>query len=84
MVRTKGESAKGVTKRADTLVSILTGTGRAVIAMILLLLILSELGVDIGPTLAGFGIVGIAVGFGARYPLHMAGIIDYAIDRLES
>ena len=67
MVRTKGESAKGVTKRADTLVGILTGTGRAVIAVIVLLLILSELDVDIGPILAGFGIAGIAVGFGAQY-----------------
>ncbi|HEY40822.1 MAG TPA: mechanosensitive ion channel family protein [Dehalococcoidia bacterium] len=67
MVRTKGESARGVAKRHDTLVGILTGTGRVVIVVIVLLLILSELGVDIGPILAGFGIAGIAVGFGAQY-----------------
>jgi small-conductance mechanosensitive channel len=67
MVSTKGESAKGVAKRTNTLVGILTGSGRAVIVAIVLLLILSELGVDIGPILAGFGIVGIAVGFGAQY-----------------
>jgi small-conductance mechanosensitive channel len=67
MVRTKGESARGVAKRADTLVGILTGTGRVVIVVIVLLLILSELEVDIGPILAGFGIAGIAVGFGAQY-----------------
>ncbi len=67
MVRTKGESARGVAKRADTLVGILTGTGRAVIVVVVLLLILSELEVDIGPILAGFGIAGIAVGFGAQY-----------------
>jgi len=67
MVRTKGESAKGVAKRADTLVGILTGTCRVLIAVIVLLLILSELDIDIGPILAGFGIAGIAVGFGAQY-----------------
>jgi small-conductance mechanosensitive channel len=67
IVRTKGESARGVAKRADTLVGILTGTGRVVIVVIVLLLILSELDVDIGPILAGFGIAGIAVGFGAQY-----------------
>jgi len=67
IVRTRGESARGVTKRADTLVGILTGIGRVGISVIVLLLILSELDVDIGPVLAGFGIAGIAVGFGAQY-----------------
>jgi len=67
MVRTKGESAKGVAKRHETLVGILTGTGRVAIVIIVLLLILSELEIDIGPVLAGFGIAGIAVGFGAQY-----------------
>ena len=67
MVRTKGESAKGVAKRADTLVGILAGTGRVGIVVIVLLLVLSELDIDIGPVLAGFGIAGIAVGFGAQY-----------------
>jgi small conductance mechanosensitive channel len=67
MVRTKGESAKGVAKRADTLVGILAGICRVLIAVIVLLLILSELDIDIGPILAGFGIAGIAVGFGAQY-----------------
>jgi len=76
MVRTKGESAKGVAKRCETLVGILTGTGRAGITVIVLLLILSELDIDIGPVLAGFGIAGIDVGFGAQYVIRdlIAGI----------
>ena len=67
MVKTRGESARGIEKRTDTLVSVFTGAGRIVIVVIVLLMILSELDVDIGPILAGFGIVGFAVGFGAQY-----------------
>jgi small conductance mechanosensitive channel len=67
MVITKGESKEGVKKRKDTLISILTGTGRAFIILIGMKTILSEVGVDIGPALVGFGVAGIAIGFGAQY-----------------
>lgn len=67
IVRTKGESIKGVQKRTDTLVGVLTGAGRTIIVLIVLLMVLSEIDIDIGPVLAGLGIVGIAVGFGAQY-----------------
>jgi small conductance mechanosensitive channel len=67
MVRTKGESARGVEKRTDTLAGVFTGLGRVLIIVIVLLMVLSELEFDIGPVLAGFGIAGIAVGFGAQY-----------------
>jgi len=67
MVRTKGESRRGIEKQTDTLTGVFTGVARIVVLVIVLLLILSELGVNIGPILAGFGVAGIAVGFGAQY-----------------
>jgi len=67
MVRTRGESKRGLEKRTDTVVGVLTGAGRIIIGIVVILMILSEVGVPIGPMLAGFGVVGIAVGFGAQY-----------------
>ena len=67
MVRTKGESRKGIEKRTDTLTGVFTGVARIGVLVIVLLLILTELDINIGPILAGFGIAGIAVGFGAQY-----------------
>ena len=67
MVKTKGESKEGIKKRTITLVSVLTGTGRILIAIVVLFMILSQFGIDIAPILAGFGIAGVAVGFGAQY-----------------
>jgi len=63
----RGESREGMKRRADTLVRVFVGTGRLIIVLIAILMILSETGVEIGPILAGFGVVGIAVGFGAQY-----------------
>ncbi|MFC2063350.1 mechanosensitive ion channel family protein [Chloroflexota bacterium] len=65
--RTKGESKEGIKKRTDTLSSVFVGTARVLIAVIVLFMILSEVGIDITPALAGLGIAGIAVGFGAQY-----------------
>ena len=67
LVKTRGESKAGVTKRVNTLVGVLWGAGRVVIIIAISFMVLSELDVDIGPILAGFGIAGIAVGFGAQY-----------------
>jgi small-conductance mechanosensitive channel len=63
----KGESPEGSKRRAKTLVNVFVGLGRIIIFLVILLMVLSELGVEIGPLLAGLGIVGIAVGFGAQY-----------------
>jgi len=67
LVKTRGESKAGVTKRVNTLVGVLWGAGRVVIIIAVCFMILSEVDVDIAPILAGFGIAGIAVGFGAQY-----------------
>lgn len=54
-------------KREDTLINIISGTLSVVIALIVILMILDEVGIPIGPLLATAGIVGVAVGFGAQY-----------------
>jgi len=55
-----------VAKRIDTLDTLASRTIVAFIAVIALVMILGELNFDIGPAIAGLGIVGIAVGFGAQ------------------
>jgi len=63
----RGESREGMKKRADTLQSVFMGLGKILIILLVVFMALSELNVPIGPILAGLGIVGIAVGFGAQY-----------------
>ncbi len=63
-----GESevgGKGGT-RLQTLVPLFGRFLLVVIAVMVAMIILSELGVDIGPLIAGAGIIGIAIGFGAQ------------------
>jgi small-conductance mechanosensitive channel/uncharacterized protein YjeT (DUF2065 family) len=55
-----------VRKRADTLSNVLITAGQVFIIVIAAFVILSELGINIGPILAGAGVVGIAIGFGAQ------------------
>jgi len=54
-------------KRADTLVRIFSGLNKIVLIIIAVIMVLSELGFDIGPVLTGAGIVGLAFGFGGQY-----------------
>ena len=61
------ESREEMKKRADTLCVVFMGLGKAIIILLVIFMILTELKVNIGPILAGLGIVGIAVGFGAQY-----------------
>ena len=67
MVTTKGESKEGIKKRRNTLVGVLTGVGRVFIVIVVIMMVLDEVGVNITPVLAGFGIAGLAIGFGAQY-----------------
>jgi small conductance mechanosensitive channel len=53
-------------KRIDTLLGIVTMTTRTVVWVMIVLLLLRKLGIDIAPLIAGAGIVGLAVGFGAQ------------------
>ena len=52
--------------RLLTVTPLLQGTVRITIGVLALLLILAQLGLNIGPLLAGAGIIGLAVGFGAQ------------------
>jgi small conductance mechanosensitive channel len=59
-------SAVELKKRMDTLDSLGGKTLQSFIVVIAALMILGQLGLDIGPAVAGLGVVGIAVGFGAQ------------------
>jgi len=60
-------SKEGERKREDTLIHISNGAIGITLLIIAVLMILQEAGLKIGPILAGAGIVGLAVGFGAQY-----------------
>lgn len=53
-------------QRAQTLAAVLRSLGRAAIFTVAGLTILGEFEINLGPLLAGAGIVGVAVGFGAQ------------------
>jgi small-conductance mechanosensitive channel len=59
-------SAVELKKRLDTLQSFSFHIIRFFILIIAALMVLAQLGVDIGPAIAGLGVLGIAVGFGAQ------------------
>lgn len=54
------------TKRAQTLSRLLQKTLTVIVAVIAVLMVMREIGIDIGPALTGAGIAGIALGFGAQ------------------
>jgi small conductance mechanosensitive channel len=54
-------------RREDTLIAIMTGTIKIVTVIFIALMILSEFGIDIGPLIAGAGVIGLAFGFGGQY-----------------
>jgi small-conductance mechanosensitive channel len=59
-------SAVELKKRMDTLDDLGARVIQAFIVVIAALMILGKLGLDIGPAVAGLGVIGIAVGFGAQ------------------
>ncbi|MFO7827530.1 MAG: mechanosensitive ion channel family protein [Bacteroidales bacterium] len=65
---TKSESldTQEASKRINTLLNILKGIGKILIWSIFLMIVLKKFNIDIGPILAGAGILGLAVGFGAQ------------------
>ena len=66
LTRRPGETKAEVKKRSDTLAKVLVSTSQVFIVFIAIFMILSELQIDIAPILAGAGVVGIAIGFGAQ------------------
>ncbi len=54
-------------KRKDTLAGVFSGVVKVIIWIVAGMMMLSEVGVNIGPLLAGAGVAGLAFGFGAQY-----------------
>lgn len=53
-------------KRAATLAAIMANVVRVVVWTVAVLTVLAEVGINLGPLLAGAGIAGVALGFGAQ------------------
>lgn len=53
-------------QRMNTVGNVLAGMARVAIGVVVLLLVLGEIGVNLAPLLAGAGIAGVAIGFGAQ------------------
>lgn len=54
-------------KREDTLIKVFHGAAHVVVWIVAIMMIFSEVGVDIGPMLAAAGVAGLAFGFGGQY-----------------
>ncbi len=66
VAKVRSASTTRAAQRAATLTLVLRSIGTAAIWTTAVLLVLGEVGVNLGPLLAGAGIVGIAIGFGAQ------------------
>src|SRR5690606_8231226 len=58
--------ADGASAREKTLLSLFRNAALIVIVTMTVLVVLSQIGIDIAPLIAGAGVVGLAVGFGAQ------------------
>ncbi len=65
--RSRGDQTEEeVKKRAETLSGVLVASLQAVIIAVIFFMMLSDIGLNIAPMIAGVGVVGIAIGFGAQ------------------
>ncbi len=64
--KTAGEPPSESEKRVETLIRLIRQAALIVLWVTTILILLKEIGVDVGPILASAGIVGLAVGFGAQ------------------
>lgn len=71
------------TQRAQTVGSVLRSVTTIVITTVVLLTVLSQIGINMGPILASAGIVGVALGFGAQALVkdYLSGIFLVAEDQ---
>lgn len=70
MIRRRGGHDIELEKRAATLSAIIRNTMAVIVWILAIIMALKEGGFDIGPILAGAGVVGLAVGFGAQNLVH--------------
>ena len=64
--RLLGRLINGKARRVETVAALLRSIASASVWTIAVLMALSELGLNLGPLIAGAGIVGVAIGFGAQ------------------
>lgn len=64
--RMKGGFEEEIKQRSDTMSSLLTRIALGIVVILALVTILPEFGINITAMLAGLGVIGIAVGFGAQ------------------
>ena len=62
----KGEPPSESEKRVETVIRLIRQAVLIVLWVTTILIILKEIGIDVGPIIASAGIVGLAVGFGAQ------------------
>ena len=63
----KDGTKEGTEKRQKTLIRIFSGVLRVIVWLVAIMMILPEFGINVGPILAGAGILGVALGFGAQW-----------------
>jgi small-conductance mechanosensitive channel len=63
----KRKTKTAIKKRTDTLSNVFIDTGMVILILIAIFMILSELNINVAPALAGLGIAGLAIGFGAQH-----------------
>lgn len=66
MANGSGATISEAEKRARTMASLLRTVGTAFIIVVAILMALREIGLDITSLLAGAGVAGVAIGFGAQ------------------
>ena len=65
--RSRGDQTEEeIKKRAETLSGVLVASLQAIIIAVIFFMMLSDIGLNIAPMIAGVGVVGIAIGFGAQ------------------
>ena len=62
----RDQPPRDLTQKAQTLASVIESTGRLLILVIAGMMVLTNLGLDIGPLIASAGIAGLAIGLGAQ------------------
>ncbi len=66
LYRLLGRLINGKARRVETVAALIRSIASTTVWTIALLMALSELGLNLGPLIAGAGILGVAVGFGAQ------------------
>lgn len=64
--RVGARDGRGASEREKTLLMLFRNAAAITIATMTVLIVLSQIGIDIGPLIAGAGVVGLAIGFGAQ------------------